>query len=307
MNSKKTMIPLKELNLTNRFLFAAVMDDPQTHQDVLSIIFNREIPLLHKNETEKEFRKSPQKRSIRMDVYATDEDDTVYNTEMQAKKRNDLSKRSRYYQSLMDASLLPPGIPDYNRLNPSYIIMITTFDPFGYGRYCYTFEARCREEPDCVLGDGACRIFLNTRGTNDGEISQELADFLHYVEHTAEEAVSRSSSERLQRIHARVCEVRTNEEIGARYMQEWEERYYEKEEARKEGHAQGLEEGHAKGLEEGHEQGKAEGDAEGSARMLQQMAQRLSRMGVADEMIAQAAECPVENIRELLEDTNEGG
>ena len=94
MNSKKTMIPLKELNLTNRFLFAAVMDDPQTHQDVLSIIFNREIPLLHKNETEKEFRKSPQKRSIRMDVYATDEDDTIYNTEMQAKKRDDLFSAS---------------------------------------------------------------------------------------------------------------------------------------------------------------------------------------------------------------------
>ena len=40
------IVPLKELNLTNRFLFDVVMEDPQTQQDVLSIIFGREIPAL---------------------------------------------------------------------------------------------------------------------------------------------------------------------------------------------------------------------------------------------------------------------
>lgn len=37
MNKKKNMKPLHELNLTDRFLFAEVMEDPRTHQDVLSI------------------------------------------------------------------------------------------------------------------------------------------------------------------------------------------------------------------------------------------------------------------------------
>ena len=36
----------------------------------------------------------------------------------------------------------------------------------------------CEEEPGCVLEDGATRIFLNTRGTNDDEVSEELAEFL---------------------------------------------------------------------------------------------------------------------------------
>lgn len=46
--------PLKDLNLTDRFLFDEVMEDPQTQQDTLSIIFGREIPLLGQNAIEKE-------------------------------------------------------------------------------------------------------------------------------------------------------------------------------------------------------------------------------------------------------------
>ena len=83
MNQKQKILPLQELNLTNRFLFDEVMEDPQTQQDVLSIIFGREIPLLSGTETEKELRVSPLLRAIRMDVYSLDEEGTVYNTEMQ--------------------------------------------------------------------------------------------------------------------------------------------------------------------------------------------------------------------------------
>lgn len=39
----KRIVPLKDLNLTDRFLFDEVMEDAQTQQDFLSIIFGREI------------------------------------------------------------------------------------------------------------------------------------------------------------------------------------------------------------------------------------------------------------------------
>lgn len=42
-------------------------------------------------------------------------------------------------------------------------------------------------------------------------------------------------SERIHRIHNRVCEVRMNEQVGVKYMQAWEERIYDKEEARAKG------------------------------------------------------------------------
>ena len=223
MNKRQKLIPLNKLNLTDRFLFEEVMEDPLAHQEALGIILGRDVPLLTQNEAEKELRISPEARSVRLDIFSMDEDRAVYNTEMQKQRRADLSKRSRYYQSLVDISLLEPGIPDYSQLNESYLIMITPFDLFGCGKYRYTFRAVCEEEPGCVLEDGATRIFLNTRGANDDEVSQELAEFLHYVEHTTDEAAEHAGSERIRRIHDRVRKVRNSEEVGVKYMQAREE------------------------------------------------------------------------------------
>ena len=302
MGKTKDLIPLKELNLTNRFLFDEVLEDPQTHQDILSIIFGRDIPLLEQNETEKELRVSPHLRAVRMDVYAMDEEKSVYNTEMQQKKRTDLAKRSRYYQSMIDAGLLEPGIPDYNQLNNSYIIIITPFDLFGYGRYVYTFRAGCLEEPECCLEDGAVRIFLNTRGKNDGEVSKELVGFLRYVEDTTDEMAADMDSERSKRIHNRVRKVKASEEVGVKYMQAWEERYYDKEEARQEGleegRQEGLEEGRQKGLEEGRQEGREIGKQEA----IKNLVRKKLKKGCSAEEIADILEEELGMIQGLIDE-----
>ena len=248
MEKHKKIVPLKDLNLTDRFLFDEVLEDPQIHQEILSIIFGKEIPLLENNETEKELRVSPLLRTIRMDVFSMDEESTIYNTEMQQQKKTDLAKRSRYYQAMVDTSLLEPGVPDYNRLNATYIIMILPFDLFGYGKYMYTFRARCDEVSECCLEDGAVRIFLNTQGSNKEEVSEELVEFLHYVERTTDDTAQCVTSERIKRIHRRVQKVKISEEAGVRYMQAWEEKYYDRQEAREEGLAEGLTQGLEKGI-----------------------------------------------------------
>lgn len=228
------IVPLKELNLSARFLFDEVMEDPRTQQDVLSIIFDREVPLVKYGVTEKEIRLTPLARSIRMDLFSIDEDQIVYNTEMQDRRRTDLVKRSRYYQALMDTSLLEPGVPDYNGLNQTYLITIMTFDFFGYQKYRYTFVPKCREVGDCELEDGAVRIFLNTKGKNDDEVPKELADFLHYVEKSTDEEAARTNSERIRRIHERVRRVRLSEEVGVKYLRILEEKNEEREESAEE-------------------------------------------------------------------------
>lgn len=43
-------------------------------------------------------------------------------------------------------------------------------------------QKELRVSPELTLEDGATRIFLNTRGTNDDEVSKELREFLHYLE-----------------------------------------------------------------------------------------------------------------------------
>ena len=247
MKKKQNIVPLKDLNLTDRFLFDEVLEDRGTYQDVLSIIFGREIPLLDQPQTEKELRVSPLIRSVRMDVFGMSEEQSIYNTEMQNTRKTDLAKRSRYYQSLIDTSLLEPGIPNYNILNQSYVIMIMTFDLFGYGKYVYTFENKCKEVPECSLGDGTAKIFLNTKGENADEVPDELIEFLDYVEHSTAETAGKVKSERVRRVHDRVCRVKLSEEVGVKYMQAWEEKYYEREEGRIEGRKEGRIEGREEG------------------------------------------------------------
>ena len=298
VKKNQNLIPLKELNLTNRFLFDQVMEDPDTQQDVLSIIFGREIPLLKHNESEKEIRVSPVIRSIRLDIFSMDEEEYVYATEMQDTRKADLAKRSRYYQSLMDSSLLEPGVPNYNLLNNTYLIMFMTFDLFGYKKYQYTFRPRCEEVPECELMDGATRIFLSTKGENTNEVPAELVEFLKYLEQTTDETAEKSGSEKIHRIHERVQKVKMNEAVGVKYMQAWEEKYYAEQEARERGHAEGLEAGRAEGLEAGRAEGRIEGEHESMKKLV---AKKLKK-GKTVEEIADALEEDTEVIEQLIQE-----
>lgn len=84
------------------------------------------------------------------------------------------------------------------------------------------------------MDDGAVRIFLNTKGKNDGEISEELRDFLHYIECVDGEFARQTGSERIQKIHTCVDRIKTSEKAGVKYMQTWEEKIIIREEGRAE-------------------------------------------------------------------------
>lgn len=232
---KTKMVPLCELTLMDRFLFDAAMENEEVHRAVLEIILGRDIALLTKNETEKELRTSPLLRSIRMDVFSMDEDRIIYNSEMQKQLKYDLPKRSRFYQSLLDSSLLEPGSIHFNLLNETYIIVITPYDIFGLGKYKYTFQARCSEDLSCVLHDGAVRIFLNTKGNNRDEVSSELVEFLEYAEQADGKQACESESERIRKIHNYICKIKSSEEMGVRYMQAWEEKVRDREDGFEDG------------------------------------------------------------------------
>lgn len=157
---------LGELNLTDRFLFAETMDEPEAYKATVGILLENEIELLDRTQTEKELRVSPELRAVRLDVVSMDRDGKIYFTEMQKRDTRNLEKRSRYYQAHLDVALLEPGCKDFNRLNDSCMILVAPFDLFGYGLYRYTFVGQCKEVPGLALQDGATRVFINTYGTN---------------------------------------------------------------------------------------------------------------------------------------------
>lgn len=229
------MKTLQELTLFDRFLFNETMEIPEAHEAVLRIILGDEkLKLLSQVQTEKEMQTAPWLRSIRLDTFSMDQDKTIYNTESQKRRNTDLIKRSRFYQGVIDSSLLAPGTRSFNLLNDTCIIMITPFDLFGKGRYCYTFHPYCEEEPDLRLEDGAVRIFLNSHGTNRNEVSEELVALLEYMETMDADKIG-DDSENLKKLHEYVEQIKASEEIGVKYMQKWEELEYEREDAREEG------------------------------------------------------------------------
>lgn len=234
MRNKKTFA---ELEFCDAFMFAATMEDEELCRKVLERIL--EIPLKAvRVHTEDTIFVDSDYHGVRLDVHANDEEGSRYNVEMQVKSEGNLPKRSRYYQSQMDAAVLEPGM-DFNQLPRSFVIFICTFDPFGRGLCRYTYEYQCRESGD-FLEDRTCRVFLNTKGKNQQDIPAELARFLQFVEDSG--YVSEvPEDELLEGLLGRIRYLKRNRRMEERYMLFGELLGEERRLGRAEGLEQGLE------------------------------------------------------------------
>ena len=132
---------LKNLTIKDNFMFAAVMLDEENCKGFLERALQIQIDHVEVS-TEKNIVYYPEYKGVRLDVYAKDENNTRYNVEMQVSSQSSLGLRSRYYQSQMDMEMLLSG-SEYAELPNSYVIFICDFDPFGEGKYRYTFRTKC--------------------------------------------------------------------------------------------------------------------------------------------------------------------
>ncbi len=225
----------EDLNLKDAFLFGAALEDEETCRLSLELMLGREISSVTVHAEHTIFYNSDY-RSVRLDIFATDEEQSRYNVEMQGVSRGNLARRSRLYQAQLDASALTPG-ESFETLPPGYVIFVCAFDPFGSGLYRYTFENRCLET-GMPLEDGARKIFLSTRGTDDSGVPEGLVHFLKYVEESTESCARSLGDETVNRIHRRVEELKKSREWGQRYMKF--------EELLKDAREEGMEEGTAR-------------------------------------------------------------
>lgn len=236
----------KDLNLKDAFLFAAALEDAETCRMILEIILERRLSEVRVH-VEHSLLYSSEFRSIRLDVYASDETEVGYNVEMQNGNKSQLPKRSRFHQAELDIASLKPG-EDFRELKPSYVIFICTFDPFTYGLYRYTFEERCLER-DFRLGDGTCKIFLSTKGNNKEEVPEELVNFLHYVEDSTDACVKESKDIRLEELHKRIRQLKSSRKWEEQYMTFGELIDEHEREAERRGRTQGIAQGEERLLE----------------------------------------------------------
>ena len=202
--------PIEELAITDDFMFGAVMGDPKYCKPLLEIALGVRIRRIEYPELQKAINERYGSKSVRLDAYVEDDAGTVYDVEIQTTDRRNLPERMRYYQSLIDLRILEKG-EDYTALRRSFVIFICTYDPFGKGRYAYTFESRCREDLGVALGDKATKIVLNAKG-RVGEASGDLKALLRYMDGGAPE------SPYTRALDAAVAEIRADKKWRREYM-----------------------------------------------------------------------------------------
>ncbi len=221
-----------ELDFTDDFLFCKIMmENEDLCIEMAEMITGRQIRMLVCTEDQKTIRLTRNGKGVRFDVYFEDDEKVIYDIEMQATKKKDLPKRTRYYQGMIDLNVLTKG-DKYTLLRESYIIFICTFDEFEKGRHKYSFENACLEDPEVKLKDGTHKIFLCAAGTMD-DCSDKMKDFLDYI------AGGTKSGALSDRLRAEVEKSKSNEKWRLDYMT-LEEKYREKfEEGKEEGRAEG--------------------------------------------------------------------
>ena len=239
----------EELELRDDYMFSRIMSDPEFVKPLLETILGVKIRKIVYPQTQKTIDLSLQAKGIRLDVYVEDDQNTVFNLEMQTSDGANLPKRMRYYQGMIDLNILDKG-QDYTTLKKSYVIFICTFDPFGEGRHIYTFCNTCQENTALTLDDDAVKIILSTKGTMD-DVSPEMKRILDYIDGKG------ASDKFTEELEEAVRSARQNERWRLDYMTleyEYRQRYLEgKEEGREEGRAEGRE----RTIQKLHERGES--------------------------------------------------
>ena len=153
----------RDIPLENDAMFAEVMRRKDACIGLLETIFEgrRIRDIVYEDdfyiEPQKNIIFDPGNKSIRLDVYFEDED-AVYDIELQKVKRWNLAKRSRMYSSMMDANMLDKGL-EYDALKKSYVIFVCMFDVFGQGMKSYRFRTMCENVQDLPLETATVSCF----------------------------------------------------------------------------------------------------------------------------------------------------
>lgn len=115
-------------------------------------------------------------RSIKLDIYAKDSDEKVYDIEIQNEDAGADVHRARFHSSMLDTKMLKEK-QKFKEIHDSYVIFITKNDYIKMGLPMYHVE-RTVQEAGTVFGDGSHIIYVNGSYKNDGDpVGKLMHDF----------------------------------------------------------------------------------------------------------------------------------
>ena len=273
-----------EPNLSDFAFFLSVMQVKKAHRNILSIILEEEDLELLEVKVEQVVLNRKGKRAIRMDAWALDRKKRQINTEMQNDtEQDDVRKRARFYQSIIDTPVLKAGKKTkYKHLPETIVIFITQEDIFGKDLAKYTFTEQCEEVKGLKLEDGTKKIFLNMKSTNG---KPELISLLQYMKETRLDNPNISvRDKRLTELDEIVQEVKESEEWETVSMSIY---------------SRGIQKGKEEGIQEGISIGESRGINLGENRkLIEQICKKLKK-NKSVECIAEELEESPENIQQI--------
>ena len=99
---QKRIKDFDELTITDDFMFGAVMSDPVNCKRLLEYILGIKITRLEYVEKQKTVKVDYDAKGVRLDLIVIDENNIVYNIEIQTTSNENLPLRIRYYHDVLD-------------------------------------------------------------------------------------------------------------------------------------------------------------------------------------------------------------
>ena len=170
----------EEASLSNNFIFCRVMSENlDLCKEFLEMLLNIKIESIRLAQPEATLNVEFYSKGIRLDVFVKDENDRMFDIEMQVIGNDYLPLRARYYQSVLDISYLRSG-QDYESLTESYVIFLCLEDIFHKGLPIYTFKSVCTEDQKLFLNDKTTKVFCNAQ-KYDKMPAEKLRTFFKFL------------------------------------------------------------------------------------------------------------------------------
>ena len=215
------------------------------------------------------------KRSVRLDIVATDSTGRRMNVEIQRSDRGAGRKRARYNSSMMDVGLLEKG-DSFDSLPEVWVIFITEQDVMGRGKPLYHIERYISDTCEKFM-DGSHILYVNGAYRDDTPLGKLMHDF----------SCTDPADMNYKTLADRVRFFKESRE-GVAIM------------------CKAIEDMRRQERQEGFEEGKAEGKAEGKDEKMKEIALRMLRAGkYALDEIADMSGLPLNALQVLKAEVSE--
>ena len=271
--------PIEDLTFTDDFMFGRIMQNPEICKGLLERLLEIRIEKIEYPTLQKSISPHYKSKGVRLDVYVQDSN-RVFDIEIQNFLDENLPKRTRYYQSMMDIDLLLKG-NNYTQLKESFVIFVCKEDFFGENMPCYFFTNTCRDKPDLQLGDKSYKVIFNASAF-ENEKNLEKKSILEYI------IDKKSTSEFTTKLDTLVEQTKLNEIFKGDYMA-WSLAEFDAEQ-------RGKKEGYSAGVSDGIQQGISQGIQQGEYKAKIETAKNLLAMGLSIENICKATDLSIEEV-----------